>query len=155
MDRRARLDLIKEIIHNKKISTQRDLLEELHKSDVQVTQATVSRDIRMLELTKKRDKAGKSYYTTADQTKHEEQYAKICRAVNENVHGIDRVDWLNILHLPLNSGYADVLGALLDDLGSSVIVGTLAGNDTLVIISKDEQAAAEVYSFVTAHMNEQ
>lgn len=148
MSRENRLNLIKKIVDSEKIATQDELLAVLQKEGVDATQATVSRDIKALGLFKTRKADGTKYYVTPYKQKKEKKISKIHEAIHDNVTGVERIAWLNIVRMPLNSNYANALGSLLDTSNIPEIVGTLAGNDTLVIISKSEDDAAKIKQFI-------
>lgn len=147
MNREKRLELIKKIVDSEKISTQEELLETLKKRGVNATQATISRDIKSLGLFKSM-KNGTKYYITPYKQKEAKKINKIQEAIHDNVTSVERIAWLNIVRMPLNSNYANALGSLLDTSNIPEIVGTLAGNDTLVIISKSEDDAAKIKQFI-------
>lgn len=155
MDRGKRLDLVKKIVDSKKIATQEELLEALKNENVNATQATISRDIKSLGLFKSRKADGTKYYVTPSKQKEEKRINKIHEAIYDNVTGVERIAWLNIVRMPLNSNYANVLGSLFDNSDIPEIVGTLAGNDTLVVISKSEIDASKMKEFILESMNDQ
>ncbi|MBN7274756.1 arginine repressor [Ligilactobacillus pobuzihii] len=148
MDREKRLTLITKIVDSEKIETQGDLLEALKKKGLDATQATISRDIKALGLFKARKADGTNCYVTPNRQKKEKKMNKIQEAIQDNVTSVERIAWLNIVRMPLNSNYANVLGSLFDTSDMSEIVGTLAGNDTLVIISKSEIDATKLQQFI-------
>lgn len=154
MDREKRLDLIKKIVDSEKIVTQGELLEALQKTGVKATQATISRDIKALGLFKSSKADGSKYYVTPTKQKEEEKISRIHEAIYDNVIGVERIAWLNIVRMPLNSNYANALGSLLDTSNFTEIVGTLAGNDTLVIISRSEEDASKMQQFILKNINE-
>ncbi|WP_270332925.1 arginine repressor [Ligilactobacillus acidipiscis] len=148
MNREKRLDLIKKIVDSQKIATQGELLTSLKNEGVDATQATISRDIKVLGLFKSRKADGTKYYVTPYKQKEAKKLNRIHEAIRDNVTGVERIAWLNIVRMPLNSNYANALGSLFDTSNMPEIVGTLAGNDTLVIISKSEDAAAKMQEFI-------
>ncbi|GBG94044.1 arginine repressor [Ligilactobacillus salitolerans] len=153
MHREKRLDLIKKIVDSKKIATQEDLLAALKNEGVVATQATVSRDIKTLGLFKSVKADGTKCYVTPYEQKKEKKLNKIHEAIRSNVTGVERIAWLNIVRMPLNSNYANALGSLFDTSNMPEIVGTLAGNDTLVIISRSEDDAIKMKQFILESIN--
>ena len=60
---------------------------------------------------------------------------------------------MNVIKTALNSSYATILAGMFDELDIPEVVGTLAGNDTLIIISKDNDDAKMVYDLIIQHMH--
>lgn len=134
---------IREIISKKDIETQDELVEELKKAGFNVTQATVSRDIKELHLVKVPLQDGRYKYSLpADQRFNPLQ--KLRRSLTDAFVGIDRANHLLVMKtLP---GNAMALGALIDNLDWEEILGTICGDDTILIICKTEEQAEKVQS---------
>ena len=66
---------------------------------------------------------------------------------------IETVQFMNVIKTALNSSYATILAGMFDELDIPEVVGTLAGNDTLIIISKDNDDAKMVYDLIIQHMH--
>ncbi|MFV9510781.1 transcriptional regulator AhrC/ArgR [Tepidibacillus sp. LV47] len=132
---------IREIIANKEIETQDELVEELRMAGFNVTQATVSRDIKELHLVKVPLPNGKYKYSLpADQRFNPEQ--KLKRILIDSFVGLDYTDHLIVLKtLP---GNANAVGILIDNLGWEQIMGTICGDDTCLIICRTKEGAEEV-----------
>lgn len=73
--------------------------------------------------------------------------------IHDNVRTIETVQFLNVVKTALNSSYATILAGMFDELDIPEVVGTIAGNDTLIIISKDNADAKLVYNLITKHIN--
>lgn len=131
---------IREIIANNDIETQDDLVDELKKAGYNVTQATISRDIKELHLVKVPLMDGKYKYSLpADQRFNPLQ--KLKRALMDAFVSIDSTSYLLVMKtLP---GNAHAIGALLDKLDWNEILGTICGDDTILIICR-QPADAEV-----------
>lgn len=139
MKRDKRLEIIKEIVTNNKISTQEELQSLLLERGVEVTQATLSRDIRKLNIIKKRDK-GESFYSFL--TYGNSKINSDLQLYFYNfVISAKSVGALVVIRTKL--GEADVLANALDDERDSRtdILGTIAGADTLLVICASEKAA--------------
>jgi transcriptional regulator of arginine metabolism len=153
MRKSERHQIIKKIILDSTIQTQEELLTELKKQGVTATQATISRDIRDLKIVKKADKTGqvrfelfKETTPTEEQTDHNELF----RQINEFVKKVDTAQFLTIVHtLPNN---AQLLAASLDDYPLSGKVATIAGFDTIVIITKSNEDAEAIANFFKAQL---
>lgn len=143
--------LIKQIVLNHDVSTQDDLLEKLEEKGVKATQATISRDIKELNLIKSASSDGGVKYTLYQNTQvtMEEKLASTIQSV---VTGITHVEFMNVVKtLP---GNAHVIGALVDDIRYPEIVGTVAGNDTIMLISKSKEEAEKVFQYFNDHLVE-
>ncbi|MEG2814449.1 MAG: arginine repressor [Oscillospiraceae bacterium] len=135
-----RQDEILKIIQNNEVYTQENLLELLKKSGFKVTQATVSRDIKILDLVKTITESGKYKYS-----KSSEHYEKIIatkfRAVfMEAVISVDYA--INTVVIKCHVGMANAACAALDTMEQNYnVVGTLAGDDTIFILLRNENDA--------------
>lgn len=126
---------IREIISNKEIDTQDELVEELRNAGFNVTQATVSRDIKELHLVKVPLEDGRYKYSLpADQKFNPLQ--KLKRTLSDSFISIDYTDHLIVMKtLP---GNANAIGALIDNIQWEEIMGTICGDDTCLIICKNK-----------------
>ncbi|MBQ4101905.1 MAG: arginine repressor [Oscillospiraceae bacterium] len=131
---------ILEIINQTPIQTQEELLTHLRKEGFAVTQATVSRDIKELNLIKIRNGSGISAYS-----KHEmaadlpdgEKYAQIMRTLALRVEHAG-----NLVVIKCRNGMASAACASLDALNwEENVVGTLAGDDTILVVTRSEKNA--------------
>lgn len=123
---------IQDIISRENISTQSELVEWLHKEGVEVTQATVSRDINELRLVRLPIGKGRHRYSLA-QVRSQENLRSDLQHIFENfVRDIDRGE--NILVIRTAEGHASGVALLLDRLRRDDIVGTLAGEDTIFVV---------------------
>lgn len=127
---------IREIIANNDIETQDDLVDELRNAGFNVTQATVSRDIKELHLVKVPLVDGRYKYSLpADQRFNPLQ--KLKRNLMDSFVGIDKAGHLLVMKtLP---GNAMAIGALIDNLDWDEIIGTICGDDTILIICRTEE----------------
>ena len=132
---------IREIIANKDIETQEELVEELKKAGYNVTQATVSRDIKELHLVKVPTNNGRYKYSLpADQRFNPLQ--KLKRMLTESFVGIEKSE--NLIVIKTLPGNANAVGALIDNLDWPEIIGTIAGDDTILIICRDREKVPEL-----------
>ena len=127
--KRKRHEKIIELIERYDIETQEELADHLVEEGFQVTQATVSRDIRELKLSKVPGREGRQKYVLLNNQKHQmaEKYVGILR---EAFISMDRAQ--NILVVKTVSGMAMAAGAALDSIGWKEIVGCIAGDDTVM-----------------------
>lgn len=133
---------ILDIIEKKDVETQEDLANELRERGIKVTQATVSRDIKELRLVKILTPAGVYKYATAD--KAENGLAeRFIRMLTESVLSVASSN--NLVVVKTLSGSANVAAEALDSLHWPEILGTLAGDNTiLLIISSNEEVPGVV-----------
>ena len=120
---------ILEIISKYNIETQEELSDHLEQAGFHVTQATVSRDIRELKLTKVADQKGRQKYSalTENQVDMSEKYIHVFQA------GFVSMDMAqNILVIRTVSGMAMAVAAALDAMDCHEIVGSIAGDDTIM-----------------------
>ena len=139
----ARHEKIIELIHQYDIDTQEELASRLNEAGFKVTQATVSRDIRALKLTKVAGKDGKSRYAILQDTQPRlrDQYTRVLNDAGQNIIVIKTV-----------SGMAMGVATALDALKWPEILGCIAGDDTIMCAAKNADmalgAAEKLRSFV-------
>ena len=126
--KKKRHDKILEIIANNEIETQGELAQLLRSSGFKVTQATVSRDIREMGLVKVASSSGKQKYEAA-QPSNEEQN-RFIRVLRDSVLSVDCAQ--NLLVIRTGSGMAMAAAAALDHLDFPEVVGSIAGDDTIM-----------------------
>jgi transcriptional regulator of arginine metabolism len=128
-----------ELIHSYEIETQEELAEKLREEGFQVTQATVSRDIRDLKLSKVAANGGGQKYAAVkknDAHPMEERYSRVLR---DGFISMDLAQ--NILVLKTVSGMAMAAAAALDAFKFPEIVGCIAGDDTIFVATRSEAQA--------------
>ena len=126
--KKKRHDKILEIINNHEIDTQGELAQLLRGSGFNVTQATVSRDIRELGLVKVTASGGKQKYQAAKPVN--EQKNRLIRVLKDSVQSVDQAQ--NILVIKTGSGMAMAAAAALDHLEFPEVVGSIAGDYTIM-----------------------
>lgn len=145
--RSGRHAAILEIIGNKEIETQEELCAELNKQGYSVTQATVSRDIKELRLFKVAGADKKYKYAYLDEGSNKIS-PKMQNLFRECVLSIRYA--LNQVVVKTLRGNGSNAGMIVDKLNLPEIVGTLAGDDTLLIVAESEEKA----KIVTEKLNE-
>ena len=145
--KKSRQSKILELIKKYEIETQEELADYLRKEGFMVTQATASRDIRELKLVKV--SAGKNSYKYAEAPKDGMNIsAKYKNILKETLVSADYA--CNTLVLKTYSGMAQAAAAAIDNMGWSEIVGSVAGDDTVLIIMRSDESAKDFYDrFVT------
>lgn len=136
---------ILEIIGDYVIETQDDLIEKLKESGYPVTQATVSRDIKQLGLIKTATKDGGYKYTVArgDSSSNENKLKNIMRETVVNAQ-----DAQNIIVVKTFPGMANAAAAALDTLAGEAVIGSIAGDDTIFIVVRNDEDAMEFTNFI-------
>ena len=131
---------IMEIISNSNVETQEQLLQQLQAAGFNSTQATISRDIKDLRIVKELTTFGTYRYTTAAKEVPSTFSSRLNTIFRECVTSFDYAQNLVVIHtLP---GLAGAAASALDTMNMSVVLGTLAGDDTVVAIMRDNNAAA-------------
>lgn len=139
-----RQNTILELISEEQIDTQELLQERLLERGFSVTQATVSRDIRELNLVKSLGDDGVYCYRT--------DFARRKEAVPESMvtilqHAVVSVEAANnLIVVKTRTGMGSAVGASVDALALTGCIGTLAGDDTLLVIGKTNEAADDICS---------
>ena len=141
MLRSARHAKILEIISNKEIETQEELCEELERQSIVVTQATISRDIRDLRLFKVAGVEKKYRYAYINETDSEIS-PKMRNLFRECVLSVKAAQNLVVIKTLIGNGAN--AGAVVDKLNHDEIVGSVAGDDTLLIVCHDNDSANTV-----------
>ena len=127
------------IISEVEVETQEQLLEELAKSGIRATQATISRDIKQLHLIKELTGHGAYKYVVSNQ-KANLNYAERLRTIfRECVTSFDVAQ--NIVVINTMPGLASAAAAALDGMDIPDMVGSLAGDDTAILIMRTNDAA--------------
>ncbi len=133
---------ILELIGNKHINTQEELQAELGKNGFQVTQATVSRDIKELRLIKSLSNDGSYHYTTHQKEKGSDLSFKFHAIFSESVRGVDYAQ--NLVVVKCYTGMANAACAALDSIHWEGMVGTIAGDDTILVVMRNETMAEKL-----------
>lgn len=131
---------IMEIISTMNVETQEQLLQELENAGFSSTQATISRDIKELRIVKELTGMGTYRYTASAREISGTFSSRLNTIFRECVTGFDYAQNIVVIHtLP---GLASAAGSAVDAMHMSVVLGTLAGDDTVVVIMRDTNAAA-------------
>ena len=131
---------ILEIISNKNVETQEQLLAALLEEGFRGTQATISRDIKELRIVKELTSLGTYRYTTSSNEITGSFSSRMNTIFRECVVGFDYAQ--NIIVIRTLPGLASAAGSAIDAMNMSSIVGTLAGDDTVMVVMRDNHAAA-------------
>lgn len=131
---------IMEIISNRNVETQEQLLQELQTSGFRCTQATISRDIKELRIVKELTSFGTYRYAAASDEVGSTFTGKLNTIFRECIISFDYAQNMIVIHtLP---GLASAAASAIDAMDLSVVLGTLAGDDTVFVVMRDNNAAA-------------
>lgn len=140
---------IREIITHREIETQDELVEALRDAGFQVTQATVSRDIKELLLIKvPMDDGRYKYSLPTDQRYNPTQ--KLRRVLVDNFVHIDYSG--NLVVMKCLPGTANSVAALIDSIEWPEIMGTISGDDTILIICREAKDSTSVVSQIMGYI---
>lgn len=133
---------ILELISHQNITTQEELQEHLNNSGYSVTQATVSRDIKELRLIKSLSNDGTYHYTTNNKEKGNDLSFKFHAIFSESVNSVDYAQ--NLVVIKCYTGMANAACAALDSIHWEGVVGTIAGDDTILLVMRNESFAVKI-----------
>ena len=131
---------IVEIISNTNVETQEQLLKALEEEGFTSTQATISRDIKELRIVKELTSLGTYRYSVSEKDAPPALTDRLNTIFRECVTSIDYAENIIVIHtLP---GLASAAGSALDAMKINVVLGTLGGDDTVMIVMRDSNASA-------------
>lgn len=131
---------ILEIISARNVETQEQLLAALQQEGFRGTQATISRDIKELRIVKELTSLGTYRYTTSANEVSGSFSTRLNTIFRECVIGYDYAQ--NIIIIRTLPGLASAAGSAIDAMNMNMVVGTLAGDDTVMVVMRDNNAAA-------------
>lgn len=131
---------ILEIISTRNVETQEQLLDALQREGFRGTQATISRDIKELRIVKELTNLGTYRYSAAANEIDSSFTNRLNTIFRECVVNVDYAQNIIVIHtLP---GLAQAAGSAIDAMNTNSIVGSLAGDDTVMVVMRDNHAAA-------------
>lgn len=135
--RNTRLDAIREIISSQKVTCQEELIDALAAKGYKLTQATLSRDLKQMKVAKATSVVGKSYYVLPNNT----MYRRVKDTqVTEARHSDGFVSLRfsgNLAVMKTNPGYASRMAYDIDNANLEHVLGTVAGDDTIMIVFEE------------------
>lgn len=137
--KKRRLAKILELIRNYKIETQEELQSYLYDCGFEVTQATISRDIKELRLVKELSDEGRYIYSTGVKNARDDSGLITSGIFRESVISVDYA--VNTVCIKCFSGTANAACAAIDSMKWSGVLGTIAGDDTIFVLCRNEKAA--------------
>jgi transcriptional regulator of arginine metabolism len=149
MNRRERQSAILELVRDRALSTQAEVAAALRETGFEVVQTTVSRDIAELGLVKVRAPSGRLVYAPPGTTDTDRLRA-LGAAMRRYAIGAEAAGSLVVVTTP--SGYANALAQAIDESGHGGIAGTLAGDNTILVVARDGTPAAVLRDELTGHL---
>ena len=141
---------ILEIIENNVVETQEDLAERLRLEGFNVTQATISRDIRELKLTKLATENGRQKYASITRTDTEVS-DRLIRVFRDAVIKVDFAQ--NMIVIKTLNGMGMAVGVAVDNMENSDILGSIAGDDTVFCVARTHNQALDFIQKLTRIIN--
>lgn len=149
--KKQRQEKIKELVDAYKIDTQDELIRRLKESGFSATQATMSRDIKELKLSKVSDGTSGYYYvfpnsnTVSDINKLNASLTHLIISVNSA---------MNIIVIKTHAGMAQAVATGIDNIKSDDILGCVAGDDTIFIVTSNEEIAQTIGAKIKVMMTD-
>lgn len=140
-----RHNVILDIINNMEIETQEELAEELKSLGYNVTQATVSRDIKILKLIKMQSSSGKYRYVAPNKEERDIN-EKLYSILSNAAISVEKVD--KFVVIKTLTGAASAAAEAIDSLYTSDVAGTIAGDNTIFVLVRTDEKALELISKV-------
>lgn len=146
MSKNERQRLIQTVIQQRDVSTQRELVNALSALGCDVTQATVSRDIRELDLQKVRTHLGRPKYVLSSRERPKDPEQAAQNVMRDFVRSTAIAEQLVVVRCEI--GTASTIARQIDNLNHTDVLGTLAGDDTFVVITRDSRRALDMRDYL-------
>lgn len=146
LNKNYRLQLIKDFIANERIESQEDLLSKLQEEGITLTQATLSRDLKLLKVAKVADTGGYRYIINGhhEPSSHRKEYLR------DIARGLISVSFSgNIGVIKTQTGHADSVALAIDRLNIPDILGTIAGDDTIFFVINNESRKSDILAYLS------
>jgi transcriptional regulator of arginine metabolism len=142
LSKAERQKLVASLVERLRIGTQQELLDALESAGCHVTQATVSRDIHELALEKMRDPLGRLRYVLPNRERRVDPRETLTTLLAQFGHGAVAAQNVVVVHAEIGS--APAIARALDQLNHPLVIGTIAGDDTCLVIAADASRAHEL-----------
>lgn len=144
-----RLDTIKIIISSKEISSQEELLTELNNEGFQLTQATLSRDLKQLKVAKAASMNGKYVYVLPNDIMYKRSTDFSTKELLSSNGFISLQFSGNLAVIKTRPGYASSIAYDIDNRESDIIIGTIAGDDTILLVLSENTHQNDIRNFLS------
>lgn len=145
-----RLDAIKMIISSKEVGSQEELLQELFLEGFSLTQATLSRDLKQLKVAKAASMNGNYVYVLPNDTMYKRNMNQSASDMLMSTGFVSLQISGNIAVVKTRPGYASSMAYDIDNHESDDILGTIAGDDTIMMVLREGADAKKVRHFLAA-----
>ena len=143
----TRLDIIQIVLKSRKVRSQEELIGLLAEQGVRTTQATLSRDLKKLCVSKQHDAAGSSFYVLPDAGGKPAEVLMAEGRAAASIVSLALSGQMGVIKtLP---GCAGMVGALVDSHSHPCLMGTIAGDDTLLLILRQDALHEELLAFLS------
>ena len=133
-----RLEAIKMIISGKEVGSQEEVLNELRKEGFTLTQATLSRDLKQLKVAKEASRNGKYVYVLPNETMYRRSHKPLSAGEMLSNPGFLSINFSgNLGVIKTRPGYASSIAYNIDNSNVPEILGTIAGDDTIIIVLRE------------------
>lgn len=149
MKKTTRQGIIKRLIQENDILTQEELIRLLQAEGVTATQATVSRDVRELGIVKGHSQEGRIKYVLVDPPITSTN-DRLEEAIIDSVEQVSCVQFMVVIQTYLGS--ANIVAAIIDDMKLPEVAGTLAGANTLAIITHSNEEAQGLHDLISSYL---
>ena len=150
--KRFRYTKIKEIVQSRPIETQEELAKALQEESIEVTQATVSRDIKELMLIKVPTSDGHYRYALSQEQNMLMSKNRMARLFQDSIVRVDSA--LNQIVIHTMPGSANMVAAAIDLAKWENVIGTIAGDDTILIITNSTESVPKITKVIVTLMKE-
>ncbi|AXB82123.1 arginine repressor [Megasphaera hexanoica] len=150
--KRFRYTKIKEIVQSRPIETQEELAKALQEEGIEVTQATVSRDIKELMLIKVPTSDGHYRYALSQEQNMLMSKNRMARLFQDSIVRVDSA--LNQIVIHTMPGSANMVAAAIDLAKWENVIGTIAGDDTILIITNSTESVPKITKVIVTLMKE-
>ncbi|MDD6436665.1 MAG: arginine repressor [Prevotella sp.] len=133
-----RLEAIRTLISNNELGSQNEILDALRQQGFELTQATLSRDMKQLKIAKAASMNGKYVYVLPNETMYRRVHVPISELDLAHTPGFLSINFSgNIAVIHTRPGYASSVAYNIDQAGIDEILGTIAGDDTIVLVLRE------------------
>ena len=140
-----RLDAIKMIISSKEVGSQEELLQELLKEGYSLTQATLSRDLKQLKVAKAASMNGNYVYVLPNNTMYKRMTEQHSATEMLRFNGVVNLEFSgNLAVIKTRPGYASSVAYDIDNHNFEEIIGTIAGDDTILLVIREGSSRTSV-----------
>ena len=148
--KKTRQEKIAELITNYDIETQDELIAKLREHRFDVTQATVSRDIREMHISKMTTGKG-TYRYVLPPKKEKDAWSSFSSRLLHSIVSVDHAQ--NLVVVKSHAGLAGAVAVAIDEMNQSDVLGCVAGDDTVMIVCRDERCADAFEKHLSSHVH--